>query len=42
MLREFVNCAVVLKNASISSFFSQVKGGTKTIEHLSIAEGSSF
>jgi hypothetical protein len=33
--------AMVLKNASVSSF-SQATGGTKTIAHLSIAEGSSF
>ncbi len=34
-------CNGVKKNASVSSF-STAKGGTKTIAHLAIAEGSTF
>jgi hypothetical protein len=45
MLRAFVNCAMVLtKRCHFLPFlyFPIVKGGTKTIVHLSIAEGLSF
>jgi hypothetical protein len=37
-----VNCAMMLKKCLNFLLFSQGKGGTKTIRHLSIAEGSSF
>jgi hypothetical protein len=42
MLHAFVNCAMVLKKTPQFLLFSQAKGGTKTIAHLSIAEGASF
>jgi hypothetical protein len=42
MLRAFVNCAMVLKKRLNFFFFSQAKGGKKTIAHLLIAEGSSY
>jgi hypothetical protein len=41
MLRAFVNCNGVKKNPQFI-LFSIAKGGTKTIAHLSIVEGSSF
>ncbi len=42
MLRTFVNCAMVLKKTLQFLLFSQANGGTKTIAHLSIVEGSRF
>jgi hypothetical protein len=37
-----VNCAMMLKKCLDFLLFSQAKGGTKTLTHLSIAEGLSF
>jgi hypothetical protein len=37
-----VNCTMVLKKMHQFLLFSLTKGKTKTIAHLSIAEGSSF
>ncbi len=42
MLRAFVTYAMVLTKSSQFLLFSTAKGGSKTIAHLSIAEGCSF
>jgi hypothetical protein len=42
LLVKAPNCAMVLTKTLQFLLFSMAKGGTKTIAHLSIAEGSGF